>query len=219
MNRDLFTGLLLSGALHFALVTWGEKAPPPIHPPRPKDTGIQFDPPPVDQEDPPARVDELPKETPQQQMAPPSLPDLPSVVPVTAFTEPLSPPPPPGMTATNIATIPVTNPGQPYGPKTPIFTLEQLSEKPVARVQPQPAYPYEMSRAGISGEVAVEFIINERGDVIDARVVRSSNPAFEAAATQAVLKWKFKAGRKDGKAVKVRASQLLEFNLEEANGK
>jgi protein TonB len=35
-------------------------------------------------------------------------------------------------------------------------------------------------------------------------------------AVQAVQKWKFKAGRKGGKAVKVRVSQLIEFNLEDS---
>jgi protein TonB len=97
-----------------------------------------------------------------------------------------------------------------------VFTVDQLSQGPAARVQPQPAYPYEMSRAGISGDVTVEFIISEQGDVIDARVIRSSHREFETSAMQAVLKWKFKAGRKDGKAVKVRASQLLQFNLDGA---
>lgn len=219
MNRDLFSGLVISGLLHFALVTWGDKAPAPAHPPRPKDTGVIIDLPPVDQDDPPVKVDDLPKDTPQQ-MAPPSLPDVPSVVPVNAFTEPLSPPAPPNLTSANIGTIPVTNPATEWRNKRiDVFTPDQLSQKPSARVQPQPAYPYEMSRAGISGEVVVEFIINEAGDVIDTRVVSSSHREFEAAATQAVMKWKFRAGRKDGKAVKVRASQLLSFNLEEANGK
>jgi protein TonB len=73
-----------------------------------------------------------------------------------------------------------------------------------------------MSRAGISGEVVVEFIINENGDVIDTRVVRSSHREFEVPAVQAVQKWKFKAGRKGGKPVKVRAQQLLEFNLDDS---
>jgi protein TonB len=97
-----------------------------------------------------------------------------------------------------------------------LFDINNLDQKPVARVQPQPAYPYEMSRAGINGDVVVEFIINENGDVIDTRVVRSSHREFEVPAMQAVQKWKFKAGRKGGKAVKVRVSQLIEFNLEDS---
>ena len=85
----------------------------------------------------------------------------------------------------------------------------------MARVQPGPQYPYEMSRAGISGEVVVEFIINTSGDVIQTQVIRSSHREFEMPAMQAVQKWKFKAGRRGGRAVNVRVSQLIEFNLED----
>lgn len=217
MTKDLFTGVVVSLALHAVLVNWGDKLPPPLHPPRIKEPPMIIDDfPPIEVEEPLKAVDPL-DEPPQQQMAPPSQLDLPSLVPVDAFTQPLTPPPPPGMTMTNTVTIPVTNPNNNFRNSFPnAFTVDQLTHRPVARVQPQPAYPYEMSRAGISGEVVVEFIINEQGAVIDARVVRSTHREFETAATQAVLKWKFKAGRKDGKAVKVRASQLLEFNLEDA---
>jgi protein TonB len=73
-----------------------------------------------------------------------------------------------------------------------------------------------MSRAGISGEVVVEFIISANGDVVDTRVIRSSHREFEVPAMQAVQKWKFKPGRKAGKNVSTRVSQLIEFNLEDS---
>lgn len=217
MTKDLFTGVVVSLALHAVVVNWGDKLPPPPPPlPRIIDTSTPIEMPPLDVEEPPKAVDPI-DEPPSQQMAPPSLLDLPSLVPVDAFTQPLTPPPPPGMTSPNAVTIPVLNPNNKFHGSIPnAFTMDQLSQRPAARVQPQPAYPYEMSHAGISGDVVVEFIISEHGDVIDARVIRSSHREFETPAMQAVLKWKFKAGRKDGKAVKVRASQLLEFNLEEA---
>jgi len=138
-------------------------------------------------------------------------------VPIEAFTQPLTPPPPPGMIASGAITIPVLKPGANFGKGIAnLFDINNLDQRPTARVQPQPAYPYEMSRAGISGDVVVEFIINENGDVIDTRIVRSSHREFEVPAVQAVQKWKFKAGRKGGKAVKVRVSQLIEFNLEDS---
>ena len=86
----------------------------------------------------------------------------------------------------------------------------------MARVQPGPTYPYEMSRAGISGNVVVEFIINANGDVIETQVKSSSHREFEVPAMQAVQKWKFKPGRKGGRAVSTRVSQLIEFNLEDS---
>ena len=72
-----------------------------------------------------------------------------------------------------------------------------------------------MSRAGINGEVVVEFIINSNGDVTQTQVVRSSHREFEVPAMQAVQKWKFKPGRKGGRAVNTRVSQLIEFNLDD----
>lgn len=216
MTKDLFAGVVVSLALHAVVGNLGYRLPPPSHPPQPKDPPMIIDLPPIEEDEPQKVVDPI-DEPPSQQMAPPSQLDLPSLVPVDAFTQPLTPPPPPGMTMTDTVTIPVTNPNHNWRNSIPnVFTPDQLSQRPAARVQPQPAYPYEMSRAGISGDVTVEFIISEHGDVIDARVIRSSHREFEVSAMQAVMKWKFKAGRKDGKAVKVRASQLLEFNLEDA---
>lgn len=172
--------------------------------------------PPLDEEKP-DKVEDLNEEPVENQLAPPSLIDLPTIVPIEAFTQPLAPPPPPGMIASGAISIPVMKPGANFGKGIAnLFDINNLDQRPTPRVQPQPAYPYEMSRAGISGDVVVEFIINENGDVIDTRIVRSSHREFEVPAVQAVQKWKFKAGRKGGKAVKVRVSQLIEFNLEDS---
>ena len=77
-----------------------------------------------------------------------------------------------------------------------------------------PTYPHELSNSGISGSVIVEFIIDKNGNVPQAQAQRSSDGRFEAAAVRAVLQWKFKPGEKDGRKVNVRASQLIEFNLD-----
>ncbi|MBI2496761.1 MAG: energy transducer TonB [Opitutae bacterium] len=218
MNKDLIVGLVVSITVHLvALNPFAGKLPPPKRPPPVKEEVVQFEMPPLDEEKE-EKVEELNDEPVENVMAPPSLVDLPTVVPVQAFTQPLQPPPPPGMTASKGAiNIPVTKPGANFGKGIKdLFDINNLDQRPVARVQPQPAYPYEMSRAGISGEVVVEFIINANGDVVDTRVMRSSHREFEIPAMQAVQKWKFKAGRKGGRAVNVRASQLIEFNLEDS---
>jgi protein TonB len=183
-----------------------------------KEEIVQMEMPPLPEEEE-EKVEELDDEEPLENvMAPPSLIDLPTVVPVNAFTQPLQPPPPPGLVASKGAiNIPVNPPGANFGRGIKdLFDINNLDQKPVGRVQNPPQYPYEMSRAGISGEVVVEFIINSNGDVVDTRVVRSSHREFEVPAMQAVQKWKFKPGRKGGKAVATRVSQLIEFNLEDA---
>ena len=218
MNKDLIIGLLISVAVHVAALNpFAGKQPPPVRETKVEEAVLQMEMPPLPEEEE-EKVEELDEEPIENVMAPPSLIDLPTVVPVNAFTQPLQPPPPPGLVASKGAiNIPVNPPGANFGRGIKdLFDINNLDQKPVGRVQNPPQYPYEMSRAGISGEVVVEFIINSAGDVVDTRVVRSSHREFEVPAMQAVQKWKFKPGRKGGKAVATRVSQLIEFNLEDA---
>jgi len=169
MNKDLIIGVVVSVALHSTILFLGQKSPPPKKIAPPKEEVVQFEMPPLDEEKP-DKVEDLNEEPVENQLAPPSLIDLPTIVPIEAFTQPLTPPPPPGMIASGAITIPVLKPGANFGKGIAnLFDINNLDQRPTARVQPQPAYPYEMSRAGISGDVVVEFIINENGDVIDRR--------------------------------------------------
>jgi len=216
MNKDLIIGLVASLALHFFIINpFVGKHPPPKKVVAPKEEIIQMEMPPLEEEkeDIVKDLDDTPVEN---QLAPPTLVDLPSVVPITAFTQQLTPPPPPGLTPSKGAiNIPVLKPGANFGKGMTLFDVSQLDQRPILRVPVQPTYPYEMSRAGISGNVVVEFIISTNGDVVQAQVVKSSHREFEVPALQAVLKWKFKPGRRGGRTVNVRASQLIEFNLDD----
>lgn len=217
MNKDLIIGIVVSLALHATFLgAFNRKAAKVTGPVVKEEAVVQFEMPPIDEEKP-DEVQEL-NDTPVENiMAPPSLVDLPSVVPVNAFTQPIQPPPPPGLQANKGAiTIPVTKPGANFGRGiSNLFNIGDLDQQPVARVRQAPTYPYDMRRAGINGTVVVEFIINTEGDVIQTQVVRSSHREFEMPALQAVQKWKFKPGKKGGRVVNVRASQLLEFNATE----
>lgn len=94
-----------------------------------------------------------------------------------------------------------------------IYTAVDVNPVPIKT--PPPRYPDEMKRAGIAGVVAVSIVIDEKGEVISAKVAKSSNPAFEPPALDAVKKWKFKPARKDGVAVKIRVTIPLRFDLED----
>jgi protein TonB len=72
-----------------------------------------------------------------------------------------------------------------------------------------------MRRAGIAGEVVVDFIVDTHGDVQNAYAIRSSQREFEAAAVQAVSKWKFKPGRKGGRDVPTHMQVPIVFTLNE----
>jgi protein TonB len=94
-----------------------------------------------------------------------------------------------------------------------LFDLANLDQIPVARFQARPVYPFEMRRAGITGEVLVGFIVDSNGDVRDAYAIRSNQREFEAAAIQAVMKWKFRPGRKGGRAVNTRMQVPIVFSI------
>lgn len=85
---------------------------------------------------------------------------------------------------------------------------------PLVRIAPQ--YPRQALRDGISGSVLFEITINPDGTVKSARVLKA-NPrgVFEAAALNAIHKWKFKPKLVDGKAVESKGTQAVDFNLEE----
>jgi TonB family protein len=74
-----------------------------------------------------------------------------------------------------------------------------------------PAYPEEMRRSGLTGRVTVDFIVDTGGRVQNPYVVASNNPWFERPALDAILKWTFKPGLRNGRPVNVRARQVLEF--------
>lgn len=102
-----------------------------------------------------------------------------------------------------------TNPwGNPVG-----FAL--LDNSPRTRFQAAPVYPYSAKRDGTSGEVLVEFVVDETGSVLDPRVVRSSNPVFEESSLRAVAKWKFEPGKRDGRVVRFRMTVPVVFTLSE----
>ena len=95
-----------------------------------------------------------------------------------------------------------------------IFELEELDEIPRVISSVSPIYPDSMRRAGISGRVVLYFIVDENGVVKNARVENASNPAFSRPALDALRKWRFKPGVKDGRKVKTRMRQPMTFSLQ-----
>ncbi len=149
-------------------------------------------------------------------MAPPSLADTPSATIDSTFVQQIQPPTPPGLSRpTGAITIPVGRPAAASGGTGlgGIFDLASLDQHPVPRFQARPAYPAEMRRAGVSGEAVIEFVVDADGNVRDAFAVRSSHREFETEAINAVLKWKFRAGKKGGVSVATRMRVPIPFRL------
>jgi protein TonB len=88
-----------------------------------------------------------------------------------------------------------------------------LDSAPHTRFQATPVYPFEAKRGGVRGEVVVEFLVDERGRVVEPRVVSSTDRIFEEATLRAVAKWQFEPGRRDGRIVRFRMAAPVVFNL------
>ncbi len=89
----------------------------------------------------------------------------------------------------------------------------KVDENPIPVKTPPPRYPEAMKREGMTGLVAVTVVIDEKGNIIDSVIAKSSNAEFEKPALDAVKSWKFKPGKKDGTPVKVRVTLPLRFTL------
>jgi protein TonB len=83
----------------------------------------------------------------------------------------------------------------------------------------RPMYPREAAMTGTEGWVKVEFTITEVGTVKDPRVIEANPPRiFNREAIRAILKWKFKPRVVEGVAVERRATQVIDFTLDEDSG-
>jgi protein TonB len=212
MRRDLIIGFVFTIALEF-LVAWGGNLSHYKPKPKPKedDQKIEIVMPKIEPDEP-EQVEDQQQQVPQE-ITPPMQSDVPQVVTPESFVQQIEPPPPDlSALSRNIVKIPETrNPLQ----GIEVFDISKLDQVPSPRFQARPQYPFEMRRAGISGEVLVDFIVDTNGDVRNAFAVHSSQREFEAAAVQAVSKWKFRAGRKNGHAVFTHMQVPIVFTLDQ----
>jgi len=87
----------------------------------------------------------------------------------------------------------------------PVLTESAVDERPDFLAGPQPLYPELLRRAGVTGSVVLQAIVDTTGHVEPAsiKVLASSNPGFDESARQALLRSKFRVGRVHGRAVRV----------------
>ncbi len=215
MSRDLIIGILISALLHLG-VFFGDRLIPEktvvkkAEEPPPKIELIAM--PKIEEE---AEIVETNEEVKPLDLAPPMQQDVPQLITPDSFVQKIQPPPPEGVTiSANMNIVPeVRDPNMFRGMK--VFDISMLDQIPAAKFQARPQYPFEMRRAGIAGEVVVDFIVDTNGDVQNAYALRSSQREFEAAAVQAVSKWKFKPGRKGGRDVPTHMQVPIVFTLNE----
>jgi protein TonB len=81
------------------------------------------------------------------------------------------------------------------------FSLSEIDQKPRAVFQAAPLYPSEMRGKKVEGSVTLLFVVDATGKVSNPRVEKSSHPAFEKPALDALKQWKFEPAVKGGQRV------------------
>ena len=96
-----------------------------------------------------------------------------------------------------------------------LFRAAAVDEPPERLSGPPLLYPLLLRRAGISGFVLIEFVINTSGRVEPSsiKIVRSSHTAFEGPARDAIRESLFRPGRVFGTTVRVLVQQQIDFNF------
>jgi protein TonB len=165
--------------------------------------------------DEPDLIEESDAEVRPPEIAPPMQPDRPEPVRPDSFVQKIQPDWPDHVVKTaQMHIVPeVRNPGA-VG-RVKVFDVSMLDQTPVPRFQARPQYPFEMRRNGTTGEVVVDFIVDTQGQVQGAYALRSTHREFESAAVQAVSKWRFRPGRKDGRDVPTHMQVPIVFSLNE----
>ncbi|HEY3743197.1 MAG TPA: energy transducer TonB [Bryobacteraceae bacterium] len=79
--------------------------------------------------------------------------------------------------------------------------------------QVEPEYSEDARKAKFQGTVVIALVVDEKGNPRDIRVVRPLGMGLDQKAIEAVEKWRFRPGQKDGKAVATQATIEVSFRL------
>jgi periplasmic protein TonB len=84
---------------------------------------------------------------------------------------------------------------------------------PVVTFKVEPEYSEEARKAKFQGTVLLYIEVSERGLPQNPRIIRALGMGLDEKAIEAVMKWRFQPGRKDGKPVTVAAQVEVNFRL------
>lgn len=117
----------------------------------------------------------------------------------------------------NMAFVPVAPPAaeKEEDPEEVFVVVERMPELigGLEGLQRNIVYPEIARLAGIEGRVTVQFIIDERGNVVNPVVVRGIGGGCDEAAIEAVKKARFTPGMQRGRPVKVSYTLPVTFRL------
>jgi protein TonB len=148
--------------------------------------------------------------------APPEIPEIPRPLGPSERWEITQNPAPVisghGKITTNLGVrVPGNGDGTGFGDVS--VSVGMLDKVPHTLFQRKPIYPNMLKAAGETGTVWVDFMVDERGYVHDARVVKSTNPGFNDVTLAAVSEWRFEPGKRKGIPVCFRMSLPMVFDI------
>ncbi|MEM1180632.1 MAG: TonB family protein, partial [Acidobacteriota bacterium] len=82
---------------------------------------------------------------------------------------------------------------------------------PARWVTPLPVYPQSARASGAEGDVVLTLVVDADGSVESVDVTRGLSPALDAAALEAVRRWRFRPATQDGVPVRVEHRVTLRF--------
>lgn len=108
--------------------------------------------------------------------------------------------------------------GASYGPGTgndfgPVYSSGGGITQPILIYSIDPDYSEDARKAKYSGVVSLTLIVDAQGQPRDIRVVKGLGMGLDEKAMDAVSRWKFRPGKKNGLAVNVRAKVEVSFRL------
>jgi protein TonB len=228
MNRPFYLSAAIAGSAHAVLLFGFPKMPRPERviacgaepPPFVCGLPVELEPP---KEMDAKRTDRFETKADRRALAPPrSAEETPDKISITDL---LMPPagPQPTRTHPGERIVPSNNffpEGDPNnkdegGGGGVIWRPSQLDNVPRTRVQTPPVYPRELMARGVSGEVVVEFLVDETGRVREPRVLSSTHREFEAPTLAAVAQWRFEPGTRNLTPVRFRMSVPVRFGIAE----
>ena len=84
---------------------------------------------------------------------------------------------------------------------------------PIPIYSPEAEYPREARKADMQGSVLLSLVVDPTGRAVDIQVIQALGMGLDEAAREAVSKWRFKPGTKDGKPVPVLVQVEVTFRL------
>jgi protein TonB len=93
-----------------------------------------------------------------------------------------------------------------------VVPYHKLDSEPRIKTKVMPIYPQLARKAGITGTVNIEILINTNGEVEEPRVVKGHIMLIDAA-LEAIKQWEFYPGLQRNRPVKVRMIIPVQFNL------